>query len=185
MSRLLPPEPSEYTDDQRRIAYSISGSRGSIKGPFGPWLHVPGFADPAQQTGQFLRFGSAMPGNLRELIICNVGQHWKADFEWYAHAPLAVEEGVSPQAIELLRLGEVPVPLNAQEKNVYELTREILTTGRLGDLSYEKGAEILGKALMVELVALCGYYSLVSFTLNVFNVPVPEGNEKPFKNPNL
>jgi 4-carboxymuconolactone decarboxylase len=28
---------------------------------------------------------------------------------------------------------------------------------------------------MVELVALCGYYTLISFTLNAFEVPLPAG----------
>jgi hypothetical protein len=28
---------------------------------------------------------------------------------------------------------------------------------------------------MVELVALCGYYTLVSFLLNAFTVPLPPG----------
>ena len=34
---------------------------------------------------------------------------------------------------------------------------------------------------MVELVGLCGYYSLISFTLNVFQVPVPDGVDPPLK----
>ena len=93
MQRLDPPDPSMYTDDQKRVADAISGTRGSIRGPFGPWLHVPGFADPSQQVGAFLRYNSKIPGNLRELAICTVGQYWQADYEWFAHAPLAVEEG--------------------------------------------------------------------------------------------
>jgi len=28
---------------------------------------------------------------------------------------------------------------------------------------------------MVELVSLCGYYTLISFTLNAFEVPLPSG----------
>ena len=92
MQRLNPPDPSNYNDDQKRTAESISGTRGSIRGPFGPWLHAPGFADPAQQVGAFLRFGSKMPGNLRELAICTVGQYWQANYEWFAHAPLAIDE---------------------------------------------------------------------------------------------
>ena len=38
----------------------------------------------------------------------------------------------------------------------------------------------LSDELMVELVGLCGYYTLISFTLNVFEVPVPEGDKAPF-----
>ena len=99
MQRLNPPDPSGYDADQKRIADSISGTRGSIRGPFGPWLHAPGFADPAQGVGAFLRYGSKMPGNLRELAICTIGRHWQANYEWFAHAPIAIEEGVDAAVI--------------------------------------------------------------------------------------
>ena len=180
MQRLNPPDPSSYTDQQRKTADFIAGTRGSIRGPFGPWLHVPGLAEHVQQVGAFLRFGSKMPGNLRELAICTVGQHWKADFEWFAHAPLAIEEGVASGAIELLRTGNLPTPLSDEERCVHDLTSEIITTGQLSEVSYNRGSGVLGDELMVELVGLCGYYTLVSFTLNVFRVPVPDGAEIPF-----
>ena len=180
MQRLAHPDPATFNDDQKRIVESITGTRGSIRGPFGPWLHAPGLADPAQQVGAFLRYGSKMPGNLRELAICTVGRHWQANYEWFAHAPLAVEEGVAAEAIELLRNGETPAPLTDEERMIYDLATEIVTSGRLSDASYARGKETLSDELMVELVGLCGYYTLISFTLNVFEVPVPEGSDPPF-----
>jgi 4-carboxymuconolactone decarboxylase len=33
----------------------------------------------------------------------------------------------------------------------------------------------LGDAGMVELVSLCGYYTLISYLLNAFTVPLPPG----------
>jgi 4-carboxymuconolactone decarboxylase len=180
MQRLNPPDPTSYNTDQKRIAASISGTRGSIRGPFGPWLHAPGFADPAQGVGAFLRYGSKMPANLRELAICTVGQHWQANYEWFAHAPIAIEEGVSAEAIELLRNGKKPAPLTDDEQLVHDLATEIVNSGRLSEASYKRGTDALSDELMVELVGLCGYYTLISFTLNVFEVPVPEGDEPPF-----
>lgn len=181
MQRLDPPDPSAYSDDQKRIADSVTSTRGSVRGPFGVWLHAPGLADPAQQVGAFLRYGSKMPGNLRELIIITVGRHWGAQYEWFAHAALAEEEGVSPAAVERLRNRQMPDPLSDDERLVYELASEILQTGRLLDASYARGVGRLGPELMVELVGLCGYYSLISFTLNVFQVPVPDGVDPPLK----
>ena len=180
MQRLNPPDPSSYDTDQKRIAASISGTRGSIRGPFGPWLHAPGFADPAQGVGAFLRYGSKMPANLRELAICTVGQHWQANYEWFAHAPIAIEEGVSAEAIELLRNGKKPAPLTDDEQLVHDLATEIVNSGLLSEASYKSGTDALSDELMVELVGLCGYYTLISFTLNVFEVPVPEGDKAPF-----
>ncbi len=179
MQRLNPPDPSAYSEDQKRIADSVTKSRGSVRGPFGVWLHSPGLADPAQQVGAFLRYGSKMPGNLRELIIITVGRHWGAQYEWYAHAAIAIEEGVSAEAVELLRNKKTPEPLTDDERLVHELATEIVTSGRLSEASYKRGFDRLGAELMVELVGLCGYYSLISLTLNVFEVPVPEGVKPP------
>lgn len=180
MQRLNPPDPSTYDADQKRIADSISGTRGSIRGPFGPWLHAPGFADPAQGVGAFLRFGSKMPGNLRELAICTIGRHWQANYEWFAHAPLAIEEGVDAAAIALLKDGKPPAPLTADEQLVHDLATEIVKSGRLSADAYRRGVDALGDEQMVELVGICGYYTLISFTLNVFDVPVPDGEDTPF-----
>lgn len=179
MARLNPPDPSAYDEDQSRIAESISSSRGSIRGPFGIWLHSPGLADPAQRVGAHLRFSSELPGNLREIAICTIARHWRANFEWYAHAPLAVEEGVSAEAVEKLRIGETPRPLSEREALAHRLAKEIVETGRLSDEAYAAGLDRLGERQLVDLVGLCGYYTLVSFTLNVFRIPVPDG-EPPF-----
>ena len=179
MARLKPPDPSTYDEEQRRIAESISSSRGSIRGPFGVWLHSPGLADPAQKVGAHLRFSSELPGNLREIAICTIARHWRANFEWYAHAPLAVEEGVSAEAIEKLRVGETPQPLTDGEALAHRLAKEMVETGGMSDESYAAGLERLGERQLVDLVGLCGYYTLVSFTLNAFEVPVP-GGKPPF-----
>ena len=39
---------------------------------------------------------------------------------------------------------------------------------------------LLGEGALVELVALAGYYSLSSFLLNTFRVPLPEGVRVPW-----
>jgi 4-carboxymuconolactone decarboxylase len=181
MQRLNPPEPADYTPDQKRVADAVISTRGSVRGPFGVWLHSPGLADPAQQVGAFLRYGSRMPGNLRELIIITIGRHWGAQYEWYAHAAIAIDEGVSADAVERLRNKQVPEPLTDDERMVHELATEIVTTGRLSEQSYKRGVDGLGAEQMVELVGLCGYYTLISFTLNVFDVPVPEGVDPPLE----
>ena len=45
---------------------------------------------------------------------------------------------------------------------------------------YNDAVELLGEAMVVELVILLGYYTLVSMTLNVSEVPVPAGEDAPF-----
>ena len=49
MARLGPPPPSEYNAEQKRIADSITSTRGSIRGPFGPWLHARVWPTPLRK----------------------------------------------------------------------------------------------------------------------------------------
>jgi 4-carboxymuconolactone decarboxylase len=60
---------------------------------------------------------------------------------------------------------------------VHLVARQLLTTGRIDAPTYAAAQELLGDRGMVEIVALCGYYTLVSFTLNAFDVPLPPGEE--------
>ena len=63
---------------------------------------------------------------------------------------------------------------------VYNFARELLDQHRVSDNLYDEAVELLGEAGVAELVILLGYYTLVSMTLNVFEVPVPAGEDAPF-----
>ena len=97
--------------------YIVSGPRGaslpetlkSLPGPFNPWMQIPSFGKLAAEMGERLRFRSVLPGKLRELAILTTGVHWKAEFEFWAHARVARAEGLPDSIIDALRAGsEVP-----------------------------------------------------------------------------
>jgi 4-carboxymuconolactone decarboxylase len=44
------------------------------------------------------------------------------------------------------------------------------------DALYAKAIEVLGETRVVELVGILGYYTLISMTINAFNVPL-EGDQ--------
>src|SRR6204780_4946439 len=93
------PELSEdgFTAEQRALAESIkSGPRGQFKlsGPFAIYLHSPAFGELAQKLGGHVRFRTSVPPRLSEFAILCTAQHWKAQYEWFAHAPIAEKQGV-------------------------------------------------------------------------------------------
>jgi hypothetical protein len=55
------------------------------------------------------------------------------------------------------------------------IRHEMVDTGGSRPETYQAALALLGEAGVVELVALCGYYCLVSLTLNAFNVDLPAG----------
>ena len=106
-----------------------------------------------------------------------MGAAWKAEFEWWAHARMAREHGVGDAIVDAIGRGDDP-PFSADDERViYTVARELTSAGRLGQDLYDAAQRLLGDEGMVELVSLCGYYTLISYLLNAFAVPLPPGAE--------
>src|SRR5687767_9447679 len=87
MPRLAPLDLNKLTPEQKKAADAIvAGPRGGLRGPFEPWLRRPELADRAQKLGEYCRFNNSLPKDLSELAICLVGRHFKAQYEFFAHA---------------------------------------------------------------------------------------------------
>jgi 4-carboxymuconolactone decarboxylase len=148
-----------------------------LSGPFNAFVYAPDVGGPLAALGAALRFGSPIERRLIEVAIITVAGHWRAEFEWLAHARLAREAGVPDAVVQAIGRGEEPVFTVADEQVVYAAVRELVTAGQLTDASYATVHDLLGDSGTVHLVALCGYYSLISFMLNAFCVPLPAGAE--------
>lgn len=181
MPRLAPLDLDKLTPEQKRVADEIvAGPRGGMRGPFESWLRSPGLADPAQKLGAHVRFGTSLPRDLSELAIILTGKHWRANFEFWAHARLAAQVGIAPEVIEAVRTGSPPAFGDARQRLVYDFVTELLANQRVSDSTYARAIEAFGEQGVVDLVGTVGYYSLVSMTLDVFEVGVPEGETAPF-----
>lgn len=177
MTRYEPVDPKTMSEAQRAVHDSIaSGPRGAVFGPFPVLLHSPGLADNVQKLGAFLRFGSALPGNLREIAVLATSRFWQAEFEWYAHAPIAREEGVSEAVVEAIRRGEEPDFADAAEAAVWRFTTMLHETRSVDDATYRSTRALLGQEALTDLIAVAGYYTLLAMTLNVYCVPTPDGS---------
>jgi len=154
---------------------NIVNHAGGLVGPFNVWLHAPGVAARVSELGAALRFESSLDRRLLELAIIVIAAYWKAEFEWSAHSRLARELGVDDSIVAAIGRGETPSFEADDEALVYTFARQLVMSGGVDDTTFDRAVESLGRQRVVELVSLCGYYTLVSFTLNAFLVPPPEG----------
>ena len=176
MPRLSPPEPATYTPEQKRVHEAItSGPRGRVQGPLAMWLHRPELADKAQALGAYCRFGTSLPPRLSELAILTTAVIWRAEFEWYAHKPIALEAGVAPEVVDALLAGREPAFAQEDEAVVHAFARTLHTERCIPDELYERAIRVLGQDAVVDLTGVLGYYTLISMTLNVFEVALPDG----------
>jgi len=181
MARLPELDPAKFSAEQKKVHDAIlAGPRGKVVGPLKVWLNNPGLAEHAQALGAYARFNSSLPPRLSELAICVTGAFWTANYEWYAHAPLAIKAGIDPAAIEAIRTGATPKLTKSDEQAIYDFAQELVTVKRVSSATFERAKKELGLTSVIDLVGIIGYYSLVSVTLNAFEMPLPAGEKEPF-----
>ena len=183
MERLLSLAYEEMTERQQAIWEDIrSGPRGpSAHGPFLGWLQSPDLADRAQKLGEYLRFEAQMDKRLAELAILTVARNWTAQYEWFAHKKFAIEAGLSKAVIDSIEKREDPVFPNEDEKAIYDFSVELQQTRNVKDSTFANAVRHIGRTGVTDLIGLLGYYTLVSMTLNVYQIPLPDSQPPPLR----
>jgi 4-carboxymuconolactone decarboxylase len=173
--RFAPLSEDTMTPDQKRVAQGIaSGPRGSWqRGPFKALLRSPEIADRVQKVGEFVRFKSSIEPRLNELAIILCARKWTAQYEWYAHRELAMKAGLKPEIADAIAEGKRPANMQADEAIVYDFAHQLLHTGQVSDAAFGAVKEKFGEQGVIDLIGAVGYYTIVSFVLNVDRVPLP------------
>jgi 4-carboxymuconolactone decarboxylase len=190
-ARRLPPRRREDLDPGgQRLWDAILSSRGGVlgdraddlltpdgglAGPFNAFVRAPGVGARVSGLGWALRSETSLERRVTEVAIITTGARWQAEFEWWAHAAMAREHGVPEAVVDAIATGADPPFAAADERAAYAVARELGQDGRVSAGAYAAALGQFGEAGLVELVSLCGYYTLISFLLNAFEVPVPPG----------
>lgn len=168
--------PGGMSADQRQIYdESIASKRGAPPPPMLAWLASPEMARHATRLGAFLRYDTSLPAALSELAILVTARHWTAHFEWYAHKKLALEGGLDPAIIDDIKNRRTPSFNDAKAQVIYDVARSLHEARGLSQPLYDEAVAALGERGLVEVIGLCGYYTLVSMTLNTYEFGLPEG----------
>jgi 4-carboxymuconolactone decarboxylase len=181
-ARYPPLTPEQMTPEQQKVAEAIaSGPRGGLRGPFQAWLRSPEFANRMQKVGEYLRFESRVPRRLNELAILITARAWDAQYEWYAHHRLALDAGLEPAVAADIAAGRRPASMQDDEAVVYDFCTELRATHAVSDATLARAVALLGEDGVIDLIGVSGYYDVVSMTLNVAQVPLPDGVPAPLK----
>ncbi len=165
---------------QRRVADEIlKVSSGGLGGPYNFLLRSPVLADRILKLADYLRFNSALPRRLSEMAILIQARLWTAQYEWWAHHPLALKAGLAPGIAEALKAGRRPEGMQPDEAALYDFCVELSKRQQVGDATFARARALLGEQKLVDLVALTGFYVQVSMILNVAEAGIPGGGAPP------
>ena len=167
----LKPEDQKYFDE-------ISGTRGSIRGPYGILLHSPDLAARVADTGAYVRFDFDMPESLKETVIITAAAHQKSQYEFAAHARLARQAGVPESTIKAIAQGTAPEGLSGDEELLVRYTTELLRNHKISDSTFNAVKDKWGDRGVVDVTTLIGHYLLVAQILAAFDVELAPGMTK-------
>lgn len=176
MSRFEVLQREQMSPRQREVADAIaSGPRGGLKGPFLALIHNPELASRVQELGEHLRYNTGLAQPLVEIAILLTARRWNCDYEWAAHARIAREAGLRNEVIDAIAVRARPAELHADEALIFNFAEQTVWQGEPSSASFDDLAVRFGKPATLDLLAVCGYYTLLAFVLNTARLPLPAG----------
>jgi 4-carboxymuconolactone decarboxylase len=187
-------QPDRMNAEQKKLLEALlAGPRGGgnmtpeavgrilQRGPFNAWMRSPELGDRLQKVGEYIRFKTSLPLRLNEFAILITAREWTSQYEWYAHYPLAMKAGLEAKIADELALGKRPSGMKEDEAAVYEFCTQLHRTKSVDDAAFGRALALFGEQGVVDLIGVSGYYTAVSMTLNVAQVPIPDGAPLPLK----
>jgi len=162
-----------------KVANSSAAKPGPLGGPFNVLLRSPGVGDIIQKLGAEIRFKSSIPSQLNEFAICITARFWTCQYEWTAHHKLALEAGLDPKIGEDLAQGRRPANMSKDQEIVYNFSKELHETHGVSDANYQAVLDRFGEQGVMDLIAVNGYYTLISMVLNTDRTPLAAGTKPP------
>src|SRR5260370_28892426 len=159
----------------------LRGSSVGLAGPYNPLLRSPVLGQRMFDLLYYLRWNTSVPLRLNEFAILIIGRQWRSQVEWFAHAPLAIKSGLSPDIVAELKANKRPSNMKPEEAVVYDFVTELTQQHAVSDATFKRAREILGEQQVVDLTAVARTYVTVALVLAMAEQGVPPGNEPPFK----
>jgi 4-carboxymuconolactone decarboxylase len=173
----MPPIPADkLTDAQKKAIEEFKAARSvDISGPFVAMLRSPEVMNRARAMGDYLRFRSSLPPRLSEFVILLTARRWTQQYEWNAHAPLAVKGGLNADIVKAIAEGRRPEKLAEDEEIVYLLFDEIQRTQSVSDGTYARAVGKIGEQGVIDVMGITGYYTMLAMVMNTARTPLPAG----------
>jgi 4-carboxymuconolactone decarboxylase len=174
----LPLRRREDLDEAGKRAFDRASTPGKtivgLRGPSGLHLYSPQTVEAHNVMNQYLRF-QCFDAKTREVAILTVAREMDSRFEWAAHEPEALKEGVPQQVIDVIKYRKSTQGLDETYAAIIELGRQIFRDHKVTAAAFARVKALFEPGKLVELVLLMGNYASTAALLCAFDTQVPEG----------
>jgi 4-carboxymuconolactone decarboxylase len=174
----LPLPKRDDLDETGKRAYDHAAAPGKsivgLRGPAGICLYSPKTAEVRTKFNNYLRF-EVFGAKIREVAILTVAREMDSQFEWAAHEPEALKEGVPAEVIDVIKHRKSTQGLDETYAAIIDLGRQAFGDHKVTPQAFARIRKLIEPGKLVELVLLMGNYASTAALLTVFDMQVPEG----------
>jgi AhpD family alkylhydroperoxidase len=134
-------------------------------------MHHPALAGPFLAYNQVLLQSPALDARHRELMILRVAWRTRSRYEWVQHARLAARLGITDDEIAAIADG-APLEWAPLERALLDATDELVDGYCVADSTWQRLAEHLDDAQLMELVFVVGTYVGLAMAFNSFGLQI-------------
>ncbi len=160
-----------------RITDPKGGTIRGLRGPSGIQLHSPALSQLTGPVNRYLRFQAGFSGRVRELAILVTARECDSQFEWAAHEPEALREGIAPEIVELVRHRKSVEGLADADATIIALGREMFGARKVSAATFARALRQFGRKGIVDLVSLMANYAGTAALLTAFDMQLDEGTK--------
>ena len=147
-------------------------------GPGSVMINSPDMRERANNLVKYFREVSDLPQPIQELIMILTARHMDCQYIWFAHSARARQHGLSDELVDAIR-DKKPLPeLPADQDAVAKYVVELFTNHKVNQSTFDTVIGIFGAQRLTEITTMMGYYSLLAFNVNAFEVDVPTGGSE-------
>ncbi len=146
-----------------------------LKGPGGIGLHSPRLAKVSRPVNRYLRAEAGLPPKVREVAILATARQCDSQFEWAAHEPEALKEGVPMSVIDIIKHRKSTAGLAEPDAFLIDLAREGFGAHKVASETFARGLKLFGARQLLDIVVLMGNYAATAMLLATFDMQLDEG----------
>ena len=180
--RFPPLKAEELNPAQKAWAEMIAAPPRNAKftnPPYRAYVRNPDLAPKLSALSDYLRWNTSLPPRLSELAILITARQWTAQYEWFAHYPLALKGGLDPSIANDIAAGKRPANMKDDEAALYDLAMALYVDKKVSDPIYKAALEKFGERGIMDIIGIIGYYDITSMTLITMQAGAPNDSVPP------
>ena len=146
-------------------------------GPGSAMINSPEMRRRSNYLVNYLRDDGSLPKRIQELVMILTARNMDCQYIWHAHAARARQQGIIDEFVDNLRDGKPLPQLEEDLQIVVNYVTELFDNHRVSEGTFQAALNQFGALSLTEITTLMGYYSLLAFNANSFEIDVPDGDE--------